>query len=176
MARLNWTTILLMPIVSNTSPLLNLAIIGRLELLEQQFSDVLIPPAVLGELRAGEGLPGSESLRDAIRKGWLQVVELTSRDVANVLWRTLDEGEAEAIALAMQLQSEQILLDERDGRRAALAAGLKPVGALGVLLRAKRDGVLSSLQVELVRLREIANFRIAADLETELLAAAGEKT
>lgn len=164
-----------MPAVSNTSPLLNLAIIGRLALIEQQFCEVLIPPAVLRELRAGESLPGSELLSDALRKGWLRVVELETRDVANVLWRTLDEGEAEAIALALQLETEVILLDERDGRRAALAAGLKPVGVLGVLLRARRGGIVSSLRDEMTRLREMAGFRIASELETTLLAAAGEE-
>jgi predicted nucleic acid-binding protein len=165
-----------MAVVSNTSPLLNLAIIGRLSLLEEQFSEVLIPPAVLRELRPEEALPGSELLAQALRVGWLRATALTSQDVANVLWRTLDEGEAEAIALALQLGADRVLLDERDGRRAALAAGLRPVGALGVLLRAKRDGAIPSLRQDLDRLRELAAFRIAAELERDLLRAAGELT
>jgi predicted nucleic acid-binding protein len=55
-----------MPTVSNTSPLLNLALINHLELLRQQFSSVLIPPAVLGELRTDTDLPGAESIRLAL--------------------------------------------------------------------------------------------------------------
>ena len=51
-----------MPVVSNTSPILNLAIVGQLSLLHEQFGEVWIPPAVLEELRVTEGLPGSEAV------------------------------------------------------------------------------------------------------------------
>lgn len=163
-----------MPVVSNTSPLLNLAIIGRLSLVRAQFSEVLIPPAVARELRADEGLPGSDSLSQALAAGWLKVTPLDTHRVSHILWRTLDEGEAEAIALALQVQAEHILLDERDGRRSARAAGLHSVGVLGILLRAKLEGALDSLADEIERLRTEANFRIAHDLERALLVEAGE--
>ena len=58
-----------MPVVSNTSPLLNLAIIDRLSLRRQQFGQILIPAAVLTELRVEEPLPGAPSLRKAIEAG-----------------------------------------------------------------------------------------------------------
>ena len=62
-----------MPIVSNTSPILNLAIIDQLDLLREQFGEISIPPAVLEELRITENLPGSQHVREAIEAGWLGV-------------------------------------------------------------------------------------------------------
>ncbi len=62
-----------MPVVSNTSPVLNLAIIGYLHLLRQQFSQVWLPEAVKQELHLDEELPGSPAIRQAIEDGWLQI-------------------------------------------------------------------------------------------------------
>ena len=67
-----------MPVISNTSPLLNLAIIDQLDLLRQQFGEILIPKAVLEELRVEEMLPGSDHLREALVEGWLQVREVNN--------------------------------------------------------------------------------------------------
>ena len=67
-----------MPVISNTSPLLNLAIIDQLDLLRQQFGEILIPKAVLEELRVEEMLPGSDDLREALVAGWLQVREVNN--------------------------------------------------------------------------------------------------
>ena len=60
-----------MPVVSNTSPILSLAIVDQLDLSRQQFSQIQIPPAVLGELKTDEEQPGSLAIRDAIAAGWI---------------------------------------------------------------------------------------------------------
>ena len=62
-----------MPVVSNTSPILNLAIIDRLSLWREQFCEISIPPAVLAELRTDEELPGNAVVREALENGWLHV-------------------------------------------------------------------------------------------------------
>lgn len=162
-----------MPVVSNTSPLLNLAIIGQ-SLLHQQFGQIQIPAAVLAELRVEEALPGSEHLREAIAAGWLQVQEVEDRTLVQLLQRDLDRGEAEAIALALQLRADWTLLDEREGRRTAKMLGLSVTGVLGVLLRAWHTGELSSLQDALDDLRSSAGFRIAPALLAEILRQSGE--
>ena len=82
-----------MPVVSNTSPILNLAIIGRLDLLRQQFGEVLVPPMVLQELKVDTELPGVEPIRLALQNRWLQVVELSNTDIVRALRRDLDNGE-----------------------------------------------------------------------------------
>ncbi|HID62210.1 MAG TPA: DUF3368 domain-containing protein [Anaerolineae bacterium] len=163
-----------MPVVSNTSPVLNLAIIDRLSLLRQQFGEIWIPSAVLEKLRVGEDLPGSQMVRDAMEAGWLRVEEVKDRPFVQVLQRDLDKGEAEAIALALQVKAEWTLLDEREGRRVAKSLGLKVTGVLGILLRAWRESELPSLRKAMEELREKAGFRIGAELFADLVKESGE--
>lgn len=91
-----------------------------------------------------------------------------------VLQRELDRGEAETIALAIQLKAERTLLDEREARRVAKSLGLKVTGVLGILLRARREGKLPSLRRAMEELQQEAGFRIGADLFAELLKESGE--
>jgi predicted nucleic acid-binding protein len=163
-----------MLVVSNTSPVLNLAIIGQLALLRAQFGQIWIPPPVLKELRSEEDLPGSSAVREAREAGWLRVEEVKDRLLVQVLRRDLDEGEAETIALALQVKAEWTLLDQREGRRIAKSLGLKVTGVLGILLRARREGKLPSLQMAMEQLREKAGFRIGAELFADLLRESGE--
>jgi len=160
-----------MPVVSNTSPILNLAIIDRLDLLRQQFSQIQIPPAVLDELKIDEERPGSQSIQAAIVAGWIQVQSVSNPPLVRLLRQTLDGGEAEAIALALELQAEWTLLDERDGRKVAKSLGLQVTGILGILLRAKQSGELSSLQAIIEDLTQKAGFRIAPELLAKVLQA-----
>ena len=90
-----------MLVVSNTSPVLNLAIIGRLDLLQQQFDKVWLPQAVTDELRIEEDLPGSVAVRAARQAGWLLTERVRDQVRVAILRRDLDGGEAEAIALAL---------------------------------------------------------------------------
>ena len=159
-----------MPVVSNTSPILNLAIIGQLDLLRMQFSRIIIPPAVLAELRFDTSLPGAHVVRQAILDHWIEVQEIQDSTVARLLQRELDRGEAEAIALAVQISAERILLDERDARRVAKSLDLPVTGVLGVVLSAYKDGQLASLELTVADLEEKAGFWIAPDLKQTLLA------
>lgn len=164
-----------MLVVSNTSPILNLAVLGRLDLLREQFGDVLIPPAVLNELRIDADLPGSDAIRLALREEWIRLRGVENSQFVLALSRDLHGGEAEAIALAFQVGAEQILMDERDGRVIAKSLGLETVGVLGVLLRAKRQGQLASLELAMEALKEKAGFYIASNLFNQLLREAGEQ-
>lgn len=92
-----------MPTVSNTSPILNLAIIDHLDLLQAQFAHVIVPPDVLDELKPETDFPGTESIRQALQSGWLRVVELKDVRLSRALALELDRGEAAAIALALEL-------------------------------------------------------------------------
>lgn len=158
-----------MPVVSNTSPILNLAIIGELSLLRDQFGEILIPGAVLEELRVEGDLPGSQGVRDAIKAGWIRIEAEKQDPLVRAMQRDLDKGEAEAIALAMQVNAEWVLMDERDGRKAAKSMKLKVVGVLGILLKAQREGRLRSLKQAMDRLREKAGFYVRADLYSAIM-------
>jgi hypothetical protein len=158
-----------MPAVSNTSPILNLAVIDRLSLVREQFTTVAIPKGVLKELRIEENLPGSKKILDALEAKWLQVEEIQDSAMLRILKRELDVGEAEAISLAAETSAQWILLDESEARRIAKDLGLKVTGVLGILLRACRQNRIPSLRTEMERLREKAGFYIADQLFEDLL-------
>lgn len=163
-----------MLVVSDTSPILNLAVMGHLDLLRRQFGDVVLPPAVLEELKVDADYPGTVEIRQALEEGWLRMVELQNDQMTRALRRELDDGEAEAIALALELGVETILMDERDGRLIAKAMRLAPIGVLGVLVRAKHEGDVGSLKEALDLLQDNAGFYIGEDLAKTILSEAGE--
>ncbi|MDZ7696728.1 MAG: DUF3368 domain-containing protein [Deltaproteobacteria bacterium] len=164
-----------MPVVSNTSPIMNLAIIGELPLLRDQFGEVLIPEAVLEELRMEENLPGSQSVLDALTLGWIRIEAVKHYPLVRAMQRDLDKGEAEAITLATEVDADWLLMDERDGRKAARSMELKVLGILGVLLKARRNGKLESLKKAMGRLQKKAGFYIQADLYNAMIREAREQ-
>ena len=118
-----------MIVVSDTSALSNLAIVNYLWLLEAIYQNVMIPDVVATELAAA-----SNSTISAILKlGWIQTQSLTNVKLADQLQqeRGLDDGEANAIALAFELQADDLLIDERLGRQQAIRLGLPIIGILG---------------------------------------------
>ncbi|MGD0498351.1 MAG: DUF3368 domain-containing protein [Bryobacteraceae bacterium] len=163
-----------MLVASNTSPISNLAIVGRLNLLQSQFHEIWIPGAVQAELHRLPHLPARKEIQQALRDGWIKPRALREDKVARLLAAALDPGEAEAIALALELSADLILLDERDGRHAAEHAGLRVTGVLGVLLRAKKEGQIQSIGPEVEALRARARFFLSARMQEKVLEAAGE--
>lgn len=123
-----------MIVVSDTSPITALLAVEQAELLKQLFGEVIIPNAVETELlRTHPTLPA-----------WLRVQSLQNSAKANLYARSVDRGEAEAIALAEELHADHLLIDERKGRRLAQQQGLPVVGLLGVILLAKRAQLVPS--------------------------------
>jgi predicted nucleic acid-binding protein len=117
-----------MLVASNTSPICNLAIVGRLQLLRSQFSELWIPSAVRRELEALGRADAQQAIQQSFQEGWIHTKTLASDSVARLLQASLDPGEAEAIALALEMRADLILLDERDARAAAENAGLQVTG------------------------------------------------
>ena len=161
--------------VSNSSPLIHLAAIGSFALLRDFFEEIRLPPAVWREVvEEGRGRPGAEEVEQAAERGWLRVVALRDAALATSLKRTLDDGEAEAIALAVQEKADCVLLDESDARKAAEVQGLTKTGVIGLLIRAKRQGRIASLRERLSCLRDEAGFWIDDSLYQAALQAACE--
>jgi predicted nucleic acid-binding protein len=158
-----------MRVVSNTSPILNLAIVGRLDVLRQQFGTVSIPREVHEELRVDEQLPGCEEIRKALAAGWITVVEVTNVGMRDALRAELDGGEAEAIVLASELQAERVLLDEREARRVAIQLGLRVTGVVGVLAKAYGRNRTEELLFVLRELEDRAGFRLSKDIMDAIL-------
>src|SRR5262245_52793037 len=160
--------------VSNTSPLSNLAVIGQLGLLQQQFGAIWIPAAVADELNVFDHEPGRQVLQAALAAGWLHCQPTANRAMVEKLSEHLDPGEAEAIVLALELHADRLLIDEKEGRAVAGSAGLSIVGVLGVLLQAKQDGHISAIKPHIGALRTKSRFFIAPQLEAKILDLAGE--
>ena len=162
-----------MLVVSNTSPLSNLALIGRLELLREQVGSVHIPPAVRAEIARHPHPDSRQRLDQAFQAGWIKVVTLGS-PVPPDLQATLDLGEAEALALALESKATLVLLDESAARLQARRLGLAHTGVLGVLLKARQTGRLPSLREAIQQLRQGARFFVHPSLERQLLITANE--
>jgi predicted nucleic acid-binding protein len=159
-------------VVSNTSPLMNLAIIGRLDLLRHFYETIHVPEAVWNELVVqGRGKPGSDAIASA---AWIQIHAVQNRHLVSALREKLDPGESEAIALALELNTTLLLIDESEGRRIAATYNLTKTGALGILLLARKQGQISSLRDEMNKLQNEAHFWISPPLYEKLLRAAGE--
>lgn len=161
-----------MAIVSNTSPISNLAKVGQLDLIQQLYGVILIPNAVYEELldeRAGE------TVITAVRSAtWLEIHSVQNQELVNELRDRINVGEAEAIALAVEIEATRLLIDERLGRQAATDLGLKITGVLGILLLAKRRKTIMTVKPIMHDLIAQANFRISSQLYVEVLNAAGE--
>ncbi|NER22203.1 MAG: DUF3368 domain-containing protein [Symploca sp. SIO1B1] len=161
-----------MIVVSDTSPITSLAGIGRLELLQQLYSIVIIPQAVYDEMvRVGKAVPGALEVQTF---AWIKTQQVSDFDRVSVLQADLDPGEAEAIILAMELNAELLLMDERSGRNIALSYGINVSGVLGVLLEAKRKGLISAVKPLMDQLINDVEFRVSSQLYTIILQSAGE--
>lgn len=163
-----------MSVVSNASPLINLARIGKLDLLRQLYGELFIPEAVWQEVVTdGVGQPGAMEVEVAT---WINVQSVTNPLLVRALRQELDAGEAEAIVLALEVESELLLMDERLGREVAQYLGLRYIGLIGVLIEAKHKGMLSAVRHHLDELRNVAGFRIRDALYVRVLQDEGEES
>lgn len=160
-----------MRVVSDTSPVSNLAIVGRLEFLRRLHGQITIPPAVATELSRLRHDAGRAAVEKALADGWL-CIEAPGTPAPAL--PGLHPGDTEAIALAMGFPDAVLLIDESEGRAAARGLGLTISGVIGVLVAAKKRGWVASLKGELLALRSEARFFVSPKLMAEALAAVGE--
>lgn len=156
-------------VISNTTPIIALALIGHLDLMHTLYGEVWIPPAVAAEVEAGGTRVGAAELLAA---PYLRTMPLDDPRRADLL-NDLDRGEAEVLALAQERNADLVVLDERLGRRHARRLGLPLTGTLGVLLRAKRDGHIPAVR-PLVQQLQRGGIHLNARLITRILELAGE--
>lgn len=166
-----------MIVISDTSPITNLAAIGHLELLRLLYHDIIIPEAVYNELveaKSDQVVPGATEVQTL---PWIQSQSVRNQQKVTEILETqanIDRGEAEAIVLGIELNADLILMDERRGRVLASSCGLQVTGLLGVLLVAKHQQAISALKPLIDRLRLEAKFRISPQLYETILELAGE--
>ena len=105
---------------------------------------------------------------------WIERYTVQNRALITALRRDLDRGEAETIALALELKADLVLLDEKEGRHAAQRLGFQVVGVVGVLLEAKANNALDALRPHLDALRQTAGFYLSESLCRHALELMGE--
>lgn len=157
-------------VISDTSTLIALAWLDRLDLFSHLFGQVHIPVAVQGELTRNLKLFGIVALDIS---ALLVVTPVRDQISVKLLQDQLDIGESEAIVLVHELQADLLLMDERRGRRRASQSGLAVLGTLGILLRAKQLGLVEQVRPLLDQLR-LLPFHVSEELYTDVLHRAGE--
>jgi predicted nucleic acid-binding protein len=141
-----------MIVVSNTTPLIGLAVIQRFDLLHHLFGKIYIPQAVYDEaITAGREEGGAK--REVSAVDWIEIAPVKDQLAVDVLLDELDRGEAETIVLARELNADWVLMDEKKGRRKIAELGLDKIGTVGILLKAKQVGLLPQIRPEVERLR-----------------------
>lgn len=158
-----------MIVISDTSVISNLIQLNQLELLKLVFQEVVIPDQVYIELCELE----TQKIV-LIQTDWIVKKSATNFSLMQDLLAQVDPGEAAAIALALELKADYLLIDERIGRQVAMDYGLKIAGLLGVLLIAKNEGHLQAIQPLMDELVFKIGFRIHPELYHQMLKQAGE--
>ena len=156
-----------MIIVSDTSAINNLAAIESLYLLQQLYETIVIPNAVYRELT--DPIFPVAGATEVKTLQWIQTRSVSDRTIIEALSNELDLGEAEAIALALELKADRVLIDERRGRLVAARLNLGYIGILGILVEAKSQKLIPAVKPLLDALRDLAGFWIAAPLYNSVL-------
>jgi len=130
-----------MNVVSNSTPIISLATIGRIDLLRELFGTVYIPQEVYRELKSKHA-PGHQE----IDLPYFEVKQIQGAKYIGFLLHDLDQGEAEAIVLAQEIQADTLIIDERTGYQIAQRQGIHTIGTLTVLLVARQQRIIPSVK------------------------------
>lgn len=158
-----------MIVVSNSGPLIALARIGKIDLLESLFHQVRIPKAVTIEI-GGRNKGERTSLYP---KSWLKEVCVKDKMALELLRERLGSGESEAIILAFETKADLLLMDEERGRRIASSRQINIIGTMGILILAKQKRLIPAVAPLLEELRA-RDFRMSDDLAGTVLELARE--
>ena len=160
-----------MKVVCNSSTVIALARISRLDILEKVVKSLMIPPAVYDDIvTKGAGRPGAAEVKEA---KWIEKRNVSERELVMKLNVTLGRGESEAIALAKEIKADLIVLDDDKARKAAISEGLRISGLLAFLVQAKEKGIIKKVKPLMDDLRQ-KGFFMSEDLYQDAIQKAGE--
>ncbi len=147
-----------MQIVSNTTPFIALASVDLLGLLPAIYSSIIVPEAVLEELRVG----GPIKVPDISKYDWINIVPNNIGPIDQYLFQ-LDYGERQAIIHSLEIDADLVLLDDAKARNIAEYFGIKVKGTLGVLVEAKKQNKITSFRNTALSMRK-KNIRFSLKL------------
>lgn len=126
--------------VLNASPVIVLAKVGQLDLMSSMASELLVPDAVVSELLSG---PSDDPARIAVESGWGKRISPRETPTSVIEWG-LGQGETAVLAVALEHSGALAVLDDAEGRKCARTVGVRVLGTLGIVLRAKKRGLVPS--------------------------------
>jgi predicted nucleic acid-binding protein len=147
-------------VIADASCLIALDRISKLIILQKLFSVIYTTPEIRKEF--GTPLPD-----------WIVITQLQTLERKNEFQKIVDEGEASAIALALEINNCILVIDEKKGRRLAKQLGIYILGTLRILLLAKSKGIIDSV-LEIITKLEKKNFRFSKAVKEQILKEAGE--
>lgn len=147
-------------IISDTSCFIILSKIGELDLLHKVYDSIVTTLDIAVEF--GEPLPD-----------WIIIEKVVDSYKQQLLEMQIDKGESSAIALALETPDSTVILDDYRARKIAAQLGVNYTGTIGVIVKAKIIGVITSIKPLLIKIKQ-TDFRLSADLELQALLAAGE--
>jgi predicted nucleic acid-binding protein len=147
-------------IISDTSCFIVLSKIGELDLLHKLYGNIVTTPQIAAEF--GENLPD-----------WVKIVDVSDQRKLQLLEMQVDNGEASAIAPAIEKIESLLILDDNKARRLAAQLSLNYTGTLGIVISAKQKGIIESAGHLINKIKQ-TNFRISPELELKALLEAGE--
>ena len=159
-----------MIIICDTSPLIALATVDRLELLETLFEEVVVPVSVFNELN----ITGKAEAQRISNWAQGKVAAATDKQLVHSFSLLLNIGESESMALYFEKKADFLLIDEKKGRKIAAYNKINVVGSLGIFLMSKQKGLIPLIKPLLNRLQQ-SYIRISDELYLKTLELAGEK-
>jgi len=147
-------------IISDTSCFIILTNIGELSLLQKLYSKITTTVEIATEF--GEPLPE-----------WIEILTVKSKDTQRLLEMQIDKGESSAIALALEISDSLLILDDIKARKVAAQLGLSITGTLGIIIKAKLEGIIPSVIPILNKIKQ-TDFRLSNEVELQVLKAAME--
>jgi predicted nucleic acid-binding protein len=147
-------------IISDTSCLIILSKIGELDLLNKVYGQIITTPDIVKEY--GDTLPK-----------WIVIQDVSDQYRQQILELQIDKGESSAIALALEIPNCTLILDDYKARKIAQQLGISFTGTIGVIIKAKLNGIIPSIKPYFEKIKE-TNFRISAEIEIEALKVAKE--
>ena len=157
-------------VISNTSPIFYLHRVGYLELLEKLYGEIVIPNAVLEELKEGE--KEGEDVPNVSKYKWIKVRHISVPSCIKLI-PDLGKGEAEVLALGLEERQHLLIIDDTLARKIAKLQSLKFTGTAGILLKAKKEGFINEIKPILNRLK-YSGFFLREKLIADILKLSGE--
>jgi len=157
-------------VISDSSPLISLLSVEKLDILGKLFETVMIPEVVYNEV-----FNKKVSNLDLKKTKFLQIEKVTDRKMVKLLKMQLGYGESEVIALALEKGIDRVIIDDKQARKVADKLGLKVIGTLGILILAKEKQVIKEVRPLVLSMMEKINFRIDRALLNKILGILNEK-